>query len=48
VPAQGASSRANCGTARALRRQYHSWTYDITTGSLTHVPDERDFVGLSR
>ena len=36
------------GTARALRCQYHSWTYDITTGSLTHVPDERDFVGLCR
>lgn len=36
------------GTARALRCQYHSWTYDITTGSLMHVPDERDFVGLCR
>ena len=36
------------GTARALRCQYHSWTYEITTGSLTHVPDERDFVGLCR
>lgn len=36
------------GTARTLRCQYHSWTYDITTGSLINVPDERDFVGLCR
>jgi phenylpropionate dioxygenase-like ring-hydroxylating dioxygenase large terminal subunit len=34
------------GTARTLRCQYHSWTYDITNGSLVNVPDERDFVGL--
>ena len=36
------------GTARTLRCQYHSWTYDITSGSLVDVPDERDFVGLCR
>ncbi len=34
------------GSARRLRCQYHSWTYDITDGSLLSVPDERDFVGL--
>ena len=33
---------------RTLRCQYHSWTYDITDGTLIHVPDERDFVGLCR
>lgn len=36
------------GRARTLRCQYHSWSYDVTTGALTHVPDERDFVGLCR
>jgi len=36
------------GHARTLRCQYHSWSYDITDGSLTAVPDERDFVGLNR
>lgn len=36
------------GSARALRCQYHSWTYDITSGSLVQVPDERDFVGLCK
>jgi phenylpropionate dioxygenase-like ring-hydroxylating dioxygenase large terminal subunit len=36
------------GNARALRCQYHSWTYDITTGALVNVPDERDFVGLDK
>ena len=36
------------GTARNLRCQYHSWTYDITHGELIQVPDERDFVGLCR
>lgn len=35
------------GNNRALRCQYHSWTYD-TTGQLISVPDERDFVGLCR
>jgi phenylpropionate dioxygenase-like ring-hydroxylating dioxygenase large terminal subunit len=38
--------RDQCGTARTLRCQYHSWTYDITDGSLLHVPDRRDFVDL--
>jgi phenylpropionate dioxygenase-like ring-hydroxylating dioxygenase large terminal subunit len=36
------------GSARTLRCQYHSWTYDITSGALVSVPDERDFVGLDR
>jgi len=36
------------GTARQLRCQYHSWTYDITDGALVNVPDERDFVGLDK
>ena len=36
------------GTARTLRCQYHSWTYDITSGALINVPDERDFVGLDK
>jgi len=35
------------GRNRALRCQYHSWTYD-TTGKLVSVPDERDFVDLKR
>ena len=38
--------RDQCGTARTLRCQYHSWTYDITDGTLLHVPDRRDFVDL--
>lgn len=38
--------RDTAGTARTLRCQYHSWTYDITEGHLIAVPDERDFVGL--
>jgi phenylpropionate dioxygenase-like ring-hydroxylating dioxygenase large terminal subunit len=36
------------GSARRLRCQYHSWTYDVDDGSLLSVPDERDFVGLDR
>jgi phenylpropionate dioxygenase-like ring-hydroxylating dioxygenase large terminal subunit len=40
--------RERTGTARQLRCQYHSWTYDVTDGSLVSVPDERDFVGLDR
>jgi phenylpropionate dioxygenase-like ring-hydroxylating dioxygenase large terminal subunit len=36
------------GSARTLRCQYHSWTYDITSGELVSVPDERDFVGLDK
>jgi phenylpropionate dioxygenase-like ring-hydroxylating dioxygenase large terminal subunit len=38
--------RDECGSARRLRCQYHSWTYDITSGSLISVPDERDFIDL--
>lgn len=34
------------GTARLLRCQYHSWSYDIDDGRLVSVPDERDFVDL--
>jgi phenylpropionate dioxygenase-like ring-hydroxylating dioxygenase large terminal subunit len=34
------------GSARRLRCQYHSWTYEIDSGTLVSVPDERDFVGL--
>jgi phenylpropionate dioxygenase-like ring-hydroxylating dioxygenase large terminal subunit len=40
--------REEHGTARTLRCQYHSWTYDITEGALINVPDERDFVGLDK
>ena len=40
--------RDTSGTARTLRCQYHSWTYDITDGALISVPDERDFVGLDK
>lgn len=36
------------GSARTLRCQYHSWTYDIDDGRLVRVPDERDFVDLDR
>lgn len=38
--------RETRGSARLLRCQYHSWTYDIDDGRLVSVPDERDFVGL--
>ena len=34
------------GSARRLRCQYHSWTYEVDGGTLVSVPDERDFVGL--
>jgi phenylpropionate dioxygenase-like ring-hydroxylating dioxygenase large terminal subunit len=40
--------RDDCGTARRLRCQYHSWTYEIDSGALLSVPDERDFVDLDR
>ncbi len=40
--------RDACGTARRLRCQYHSWTYEIDGGTLVSVPDERDFVDLDR
>ena len=38
--------RDRSGTARTLRCQYHSWTYDNVSGALINVPDERDFVDL--
>jgi len=38
--------RDMAGSARTLRCQYHSWTYDISSGELLHVPDRRDFVDL--
>jgi phenylpropionate dioxygenase-like ring-hydroxylating dioxygenase large terminal subunit len=38
--------RDDHGSTRRLRCQYHSWTYDIDSGSLIAVPDERDFVDL--
>jgi phenylpropionate dioxygenase-like ring-hydroxylating dioxygenase large terminal subunit len=39
--------RDECGVARMLTCQFHSWTYDFA-GSLVRVPDERDFVSLDR
>lgn len=36
------------GTVRNLRCQYHAWTYEITTGDLLAVTDERDFPGLCK
>ncbi len=36
------------GSARRLRCQYHSWTYEVDGGELVAVPDERDFVGLDK
>jgi len=39
--------REQCGVARMLTCQYHSWSYDLC-GALVRVPDERDFVGLQR
>jgi phenylpropionate dioxygenase-like ring-hydroxylating dioxygenase large terminal subunit len=38
--------REDRGSARRLRCQYHSWTYEIDEGTLVSVPDERDFVDL--
>ncbi len=38
--------REERGSARRLRCQYHSWTYEVDGGSLVAVPDERDFVDL--
>ncbi len=40
--------REEHGSARRLRCQYHSWTYDIDSGTLISVPDERDFVDFER
>lgn len=38
--------REDKGSARRLRCQYHSWTYEIDGGTLVSLPDERDFVDL--
>jgi len=37
--------RDACGSAKRLRCQYHSWTYDLA-GKLVGVPDRRDFPKL--
>ena len=37
--------RDACGSAKRLRCQYHSWTYDLD-GKLLQVPDRRDFTEL--
>ena len=39
--------RGECGTARMLVCQFHSWSYNLA-GELVRVPDERDFVGLQK
>ncbi len=39
--------RDECGIARMLTCQFHSWTYDLE-GKLQRVPDERDFGALDR
>ena len=39
--------RGECGTARMLTCQFHSWSYDLY-GELVRVPDERDFVELDK
>jgi phenylpropionate dioxygenase-like ring-hydroxylating dioxygenase large terminal subunit len=40
-------TRDECGTARRLTCQYHSWSYG-TDGALRSVPDSRSFVGLDK
>ena len=40
-------TRDECGTARRLTCQYHSWSYG-TDGALRAVPDERSFAGLDK
>lgn len=40
--------RESSGTSKLLRCQYHSWSYDIDSGQLVSVPDERDFVDLDK
>jgi nitrite reductase/ring-hydroxylating ferredoxin subunit len=39
--------KGECGAARMLVCQYHSWGYDLR-GNLVRVPEDRDFVGLQR
>lgn len=39
--------RDDCGTARRLTCQYHSWSYDLQ-GELRAVPDARNFVDLEQ
>jgi len=39
--------RDECGTARRLTCQYHSWSYDLG-GRLRAVPDSRNFVDLDQ
>jgi phenylpropionate dioxygenase-like ring-hydroxylating dioxygenase large terminal subunit len=39
--------REDCGTARRLTCQYHSWSYDLA-GVLKAVPDARSFAGLDQ
>ena len=49
LPAPGGAGRARCVRQRSdTALPYHSWSYDVTSGALTHVPDERDFVELCR
>lgn len=40
-------TRDDCGTARRLTCQYHSWSYALD-GTLRAVPDSRSFVALDR
>jgi phenylpropionate dioxygenase-like ring-hydroxylating dioxygenase large terminal subunit len=40
-------TRDECGTARRLTCQYHSWSYG-TDGTLKSVPDSRSFVDLDQ
>lgn len=40
--------RESSGTSKLLRCQYHSWSYDIDSGQLVSLPDERDFVDLDK
>jgi len=39
--------RDECGTARRLTCQYHSWSYDLG-GTLRAVPEARSFAGLDQ
>jgi phenylpropionate dioxygenase-like ring-hydroxylating dioxygenase large terminal subunit len=39
--------RDECGTAKRLTCQYHSWSYD-TVGELRAVPEARSFAGLDQ